>query len=176
MISSAMVPESYFNPGEDAQTVQFIAFEPDRQDLNDFTATNQYRVQGCETVPRRHSACWSTAFPWSSPNTRAMCRVGKIGARLCISFTATRGKHQLMLAPLTYSAWPPTKRSFVTARYFSMTRARRRLIATSTCGEPGSASILNVSGGGTTRRHPNPDDPLETARQGPSTAEASTRP
>ena len=33
-------------PGEDAQTVQFIAFEPDRQDLNDFTATNQYRVQG----------------------------------------------------------------------------------------------------------------------------------
>jgi type I restriction enzyme R subunit len=34
------------NPGEDAKTVQFIAFEPDRQDLNDFTATNQYRVQG----------------------------------------------------------------------------------------------------------------------------------
>ena len=33
-------------PGEDAQTVQFIAFEADRQDLNDFTATNQYRVQG----------------------------------------------------------------------------------------------------------------------------------
>ena len=33
-------------PGENAQTVQFIAFEPDRQDLNDFTATNQYRVQG----------------------------------------------------------------------------------------------------------------------------------
>jgi type I restriction enzyme R subunit len=34
------------NPGEDAKTVQFIAFEPDRQELNDFTATNQYRVQG----------------------------------------------------------------------------------------------------------------------------------
>ena len=33
-------------PGQDAQTVQFIAFEPDRQHLNDFTATNQYRVQG----------------------------------------------------------------------------------------------------------------------------------
>ena len=33
-------------PGEGAQTVQFIAFESDRQDLNDFTATNQYRVQG----------------------------------------------------------------------------------------------------------------------------------
>ena len=33
-------------PGGDAQTVQFIAFEPDRQHLNDFTATNQYRVQG----------------------------------------------------------------------------------------------------------------------------------
>ena len=33
-------------PGEDAQTVQFIAFDPDRQELNDFTATNQYRVQG----------------------------------------------------------------------------------------------------------------------------------
>ncbi len=33
-------------PGEDAQTVQFIAFEAARQDLNDFCATNQYRVQG----------------------------------------------------------------------------------------------------------------------------------
>ncbi len=33
-------------PGEDATTVQFIAFEPSRQSLNDFTATNQYRVQG----------------------------------------------------------------------------------------------------------------------------------
>ena len=28
------------------QTVQFIAFDPDKQHLNDFTATNQYRVQG----------------------------------------------------------------------------------------------------------------------------------
>jgi type I restriction enzyme R subunit len=34
------------NPGEDARTVHFIAFDPARQDLNDFTATNQYRVQG----------------------------------------------------------------------------------------------------------------------------------
>src|SRR5437867_6060018 len=33
-------------PGGDATTVQFIAFDPARQDLNDFTATNQYRVQG----------------------------------------------------------------------------------------------------------------------------------
>ena len=33
-------------PGAEATTVHFIAFEPDRQDLNDFTATNQYRVQG----------------------------------------------------------------------------------------------------------------------------------
>ena len=34
------------NPGEDAKTVQFITFDPARQHLNDFTATNQYRVQG----------------------------------------------------------------------------------------------------------------------------------
>src|SRR5262249_30982363 len=33
-------------PGEDATTVRFIEFDPQRQDLNDFTATNQYRVQG----------------------------------------------------------------------------------------------------------------------------------
>ena len=33
-------------PGEDAKTVRFIEFDPARQDLNDFTATNQYRVQG----------------------------------------------------------------------------------------------------------------------------------
>ena len=34
------------NPGEDAKTVQFIEFDPARQHLNDFTATNQYRIQG----------------------------------------------------------------------------------------------------------------------------------
>ena len=34
------------NPGEDAKTVDFIAFDLARQNLNDFTATNQYRVQG----------------------------------------------------------------------------------------------------------------------------------
>lgn len=34
------------SPGKDAKTIQFIAFEPERQHLNDFTATNQYRVQG----------------------------------------------------------------------------------------------------------------------------------
>ena len=33
-------------PGEDARTVHFIAIEAGRQHLNDFTATNQYRVQG----------------------------------------------------------------------------------------------------------------------------------
>jgi type I restriction enzyme R subunit len=34
------------NPGETAKTVHFIEFDPVRQHLNDFTATNQYRVQG----------------------------------------------------------------------------------------------------------------------------------
>lgn len=33
-------------PGEDAETVRFIAFDPERQHLNDFTVTHQYRVQG----------------------------------------------------------------------------------------------------------------------------------
>jgi type I site-specific restriction-modification system R (restriction) subunit len=33
-------------PGEDARTVHFIEFDPAQQHLNDFTATNQYRVQG----------------------------------------------------------------------------------------------------------------------------------
>ena len=33
-------------PGGDAQTVNFIEFDPAKQHLNDFTVTNQYRVQG----------------------------------------------------------------------------------------------------------------------------------
>lgn len=33
-------------PGDDAKTVRFIEFDPVKQHLNDFTATNQYRVQG----------------------------------------------------------------------------------------------------------------------------------
>lgn len=34
------------NPGEDAKQIYFIEFDPVKQYLNDFTATNQYRVQG----------------------------------------------------------------------------------------------------------------------------------
>lgn len=37
-------------PGEPAVTVQFFAFEADRQHLNDFTVTNQYSVHGVETI------------------------------------------------------------------------------------------------------------------------------
>jgi type I restriction enzyme R subunit len=33
-------------PGTDAKTVRFIEFDPQKQDINDFTATNQYRIQG----------------------------------------------------------------------------------------------------------------------------------
>lgn len=33
-------------PGEAAKTIRFIEFDPNKQNLNDFTATNQYRVQG----------------------------------------------------------------------------------------------------------------------------------
>lgn len=33
-------------PGADATTIHFIEFDPTKQDRNDFTATNQYRVQG----------------------------------------------------------------------------------------------------------------------------------
>jgi type I restriction enzyme R subunit len=33
-------------PGQDAKTVYFIEFDPTKQHLNDFTSTNQYRVQG----------------------------------------------------------------------------------------------------------------------------------
>ena len=33
-------------PGEPAKTVRFIEFDPTHQDRNDFTTTNQYRVQG----------------------------------------------------------------------------------------------------------------------------------
>ena len=36
--------------GQDATTVKCIEFDPDRQHLNDFTVTNQYRVRGSETV------------------------------------------------------------------------------------------------------------------------------
>lgn len=37
-------------PGEDAKTVGLIEYDPSKQDLNDFTVTNQYRVQGLKQV------------------------------------------------------------------------------------------------------------------------------
>jgi type I restriction enzyme R subunit len=33
-------------PGESAKTVRFVEFDPAKQALNDYTATNQYRIQG----------------------------------------------------------------------------------------------------------------------------------
>lgn len=36
--------------GQDTTQVKLIEFDPDRQELNDFTVTNQYRVRGVETV------------------------------------------------------------------------------------------------------------------------------
>lgn len=38
------------NPGEDATTVKLIEFDLDKQELNDFTVTNQYEVKGAKTV------------------------------------------------------------------------------------------------------------------------------
>jgi hypothetical protein len=53
------------NPGEDAKTVQFIAFDLARQQLNDFAATNQYRVQGVRQC--REDSCsarQNLSFNW----------------------------------------------------------------------------------------------------------------
>ena len=59
-------------PGEDARTVQFIAFEAERQHLNDFTATRPIST-ACRASSSAATTwcCWSTASPSSSPSTRA---------------------------------------------------------------------------------------------------------
>ena len=46
LICCATAQGVVLRPGEDARTVHFIAFDAERQHLNNFTATNQYRVQG----------------------------------------------------------------------------------------------------------------------------------
>jgi type I restriction enzyme R subunit len=73
------------NPGEDAKTVQFIAFDTARQNLNDFTATES---------AARTPHCWSTASRSSSPSTRAMSLAPRTGARQCISSTDISAKRR----------------------------------------------------------------------------------
>jgi len=43
-------------PGESAKTVRFIEFDPTKQNVNDYTATNQYRIQGVRECRGRHGS------------------------------------------------------------------------------------------------------------------------
>ena len=79
--------------GQDAQTVNFIAFEPDRQDLNDFTVTNQYRVQGVRQC-RDDTVLLVNGIPLVVAEYKSYVSSGRIGAKPCISFNATRGRRR----------------------------------------------------------------------------------
>ena len=82
------------NPGEDAKTVQFIAFDTARQDLNDFTATNQYRVQGVREC-REDTALLVNGIPLVVAEYKSYVdQLARTGARQCTSSTDISAKRR----------------------------------------------------------------------------------
>ena len=89
-------------PGEDAQTVQFIAFEPDRQHLNDFTATNQYRVQGIKQC-RDDTVLLVNGIPLVVAEYKSYVTSGKDWQEAVRQLHRYQRQAPLMLAPNVFS-------------------------------------------------------------------------
>ena len=60
------------NPGEAARTVYLIEFDPVKEHLNDYTATNQYRIQGIKQCREDRNELKSK-LPWGR-NSRILDR------------------------------------------------------------------------------------------------------
>ena len=80
-------------PGEDAKTIHFIEFDPTKQDLNDFTATNQYRVQGVKQC-REDTVLLVNGIPLVIAEYKSYVASGKDWRKRCTSFTATSGRRR----------------------------------------------------------------------------------
>ena len=85
-------------PGQNAKTVQFIAFDADRQHLNDFTATNQYRVQGVKQC-RDDTVLLVNGIPFVVAEYKSYVSSGKDWSEAVHQLHRYQRQAPLMLAP-----------------------------------------------------------------------------
>jgi type I restriction enzyme R subunit len=122
-------------PGQPAKTARFIAFDPAWHHLNDFTATNQYRVQGVRQC-REDTVLLVNGIPLVIAEYKGYLTSGK---------DWKEAVHQLhryqRQAPCSWrrmsSVWRRTSRNSATARCFSTTPAGTTSSAISTGGAAG---------------------------------------
>lgn len=137
-------------PGEPAKTVRFIEFDPARQHLNDFTATNQYRVQGVRQC-RADTVLLVNDIPLVIAEYKSYLASGKDGPKPSSNSTATSARPCCCSRP-TYFAWRRMKRNSVMVRCCSTTPARTTSLNISTSGGRGAPAIPTVKAGGTSRK------------------------
>ncbi len=85
-------------PGEPAKTVRFIEFDPARQHLNDFTATNQYRVQGVKQC-RADMVLLVNGIPLVIAEYKSYLASGKDWTEAVRQFHRYQRQAPLLLAP-----------------------------------------------------------------------------
>lgn len=85
-------------PGEDAKTVYFIEFDPAKQHLNDFTATNQYQVQGVKQC-RDDTVLLVNGIPLVIAEYKSYLSSGKEWTEGVHQFHRYQRQAPLMLAP-----------------------------------------------------------------------------
>jgi type I restriction enzyme, R subunit len=85
-------------PGEDAKTVRFIAFGPDEQHLNDFTATNQYRIQGVKQC-REDTALLVNGIPLVIAEYKSYLASGKDWREAVVQLHRYQRQAPLILTP-----------------------------------------------------------------------------
>lgn len=86
------------SPGQDAKTVYFIEFDPAKQHLNDFTATNQYRVHGI-TQCRDDTVLLVNGIPLVIAEYKSYLTSGKDWTEAVHQLQRYQRQAPLMLAP-----------------------------------------------------------------------------
>ena len=124
------------NPGEDAKTVHFIAFDPSCQGPQRLHGDQSIPRAGCETVPRGYGAAgqWHSArrrrIQELSRQRQGLARGRAPASSLSAPGAADADAERILLLP-------PTKTSSVTAPFCSTTRAKTTLSSISTIGGGG---------------------------------------
>ena len=153
-------------PGGDAHTVQFIAFEPDRQHLNDFTATNQYRVQGVRQC-REDTVLLVNGIPLVVGEYKSYVTSGKDWREAVHQLHRYQRQARLMLAPNLFCvAADEDEFRYGTVLFHDDASQAKTSTVTSICGAAGSAFIPDHHGWWNEPEAANPDDPLETPVKG----------
>jgi type I restriction enzyme R subunit len=138
------------NPGEDARTVHFIAFEAARQELNDFTATNQYRVQGVKQC-REDTVLLINGIPLVVAEYKSYITSAKDWREAVHQLHRYQRQAPAMLTPNVFCI-AADEEEFRYGSVLFHDASKDDIEGISICGDGGSACIRNTMAGGTKAR------------------------